>query len=259
MKNHLVTAGVLASSLMFANSAAAVEWTIGVGVGIVPDYQGSDDYQAAPLWNLKASKLYHDDTYIQILATKLNSNLLAHDNFRLGISGQYVLERDDVDNNAVDHLPDTDDGIMLGIMGGYDFDLSNGGVFGLELDVRYDVGGDIGGLYTGRLKYMKPFGSSWVFTAGLESTYATDDYMDELFGVSGAGAASSGLSIYNPDAGFKDVGIGASLTYMISQRWSVTGSANYAHMIGDADDSSPVTDQGSESQFLGGLMVSLHF
>jgi outer membrane protein len=83
--------------------------------------------------------------------------------------------------------------------------------------------------------------------------------MDKRFGVTAAGTASSGLSTYNPDAGFKDVAIGPSLTFKLSQRWSVTGSAKYAHMIGDADDSSPVTDQGSESQFLGEAMVNLHF
>ncbi len=259
MKNDLVTAGVIASSLMFANTATAVEWTIGVGAAIAPDYEGSEDYEAVPLWNLKVSDLYHSDTYVQILGPKLNSNLLPHDNFRLGISGQYIAERDDVENNAVDSLPSTEDGIMLGIMAGYDFDLSQGGVIGIELDVRYDVDGNIGGLYTGRLKYMTPFGSNWVFTAGAETTYATDDYMDERFGVTAAGAAASGLSTYNPDAGFKDVAIGTSLTYKFSQRWSVTGSARYARLIGDADDDSPVTDQGSEGQFLGGLMVNLHF
>lgn len=259
MKNVLLTAGVIASSLMFSNSATAVEWTIGVGAAIVPDYQGSEDYEAVPQWNLKASNLYHSDTYVQILGPKLNSNLLPHDNFRLGISGQYIAERDDVENDAVDSLPKTEDGIMLGIMAGYDLDLSQGRVIGIELDVRHDVDGNIGGLYSGRLKYMTPFGSNWVFTAVAETTYATDDYMDEYFGVTAAGAAASGLSTYDPDAGFKDVAIGTSLTYIISQRWSVTGSAKYARLIGDADDDSPVTDQGSESQFVGGLMVNLRF
>ena len=259
MKNYLVTAGVLASTLLFANSAAAANWTIGVGAGIAPDYEGSEDYEPVPLWNLKASNLYHEDTYFQILGTKLNSNFLAHDNFRLGISGQYFFERDDVEDNAVDNLPNTDDGIMLGVMGGYDFDLSQGGVVGVELDARYDVGGDIGGLFTGRLKYSTSTLSRWVFSASVETTYATDDYMDDRFGVTAVGAAASGLSTYDPDAGFKDVAIGTSLTFKLSQRWSVTGIAKYAHLIGDADDSSPVTNQGSESQFLGGLMVNLHF
>jgi hypothetical protein len=30
-------------------------------------------------------------------------------------------------------------------------------------------------------------------------------------------------------------------------------------LIGDADDDSPVTDEGSEGQFIGGLMVNLSF
>jgi outer membrane scaffolding protein for murein synthesis (MipA/OmpV family) len=77
--------------------------------------------------------------------------------------------------------------------------------------------------------------------------------------VSAAGAAKSGLSTYNPDAGFKDVAIGTSLTYRFSQRWSVTGLAKYALLIGDADNDSPVTDEGSEGQFIGGFMVNLSF
>ncbi|MDX1401317.1 MAG: MipA/OmpV family protein [Kiloniellales bacterium] len=254
----MTLAAVICSALM-VTPANAAEWSIGAGAGIAPDYEGSDDYEPIPLWNIKASKLYHDDTYVQIFGTKLNSNLLPHDNIRLGISGQYIFERDNVDNTQVNRMRDTDDGFLLGIMAGYDFDLSHGGIFGIEFDARYDTGGNIGGLYTGRLKYMAPFGSSWVFSAGAETTYATDDYMDEFFGVDAGNVGTSTLTAYDPDGGFKDVGLNTSLTYNFSQSWSVTGIARYTRLIGDADDSSPITDQGSENQLLGGLLVNFRF
>jgi outer membrane scaffolding protein for murein synthesis (MipA/OmpV family) len=35
--------------------------------------------------------------------------------------------------------------------------------------------------------------------------------------------------------------------------------ASYKRMLGDADDSSPVTDAGSEHQLMGGFLVNYHF
>lgn len=259
MRKAWVTAGAIAGAVAFSANCAAADWTIGAGAGVAPDYEGSSDYEPIPLWNIKASKLYHDDTYVQLFGTKLNSNLLPHDNFRLGISGQFVLRRNNVDDSAVDRLSKTDDGFMLGAIVGYDFDLSKSSVFGIEFDARYDVKGDIGGLYTGRLKYSGQAGQNWIVTAGVETTYATEDYMDEFFGVTPTGTAASGLSTYDPDSGFKDVGINTSLTYKITNSWSFTGIVKYTRLVGDADDSSPITDRGSENQLVSGLLVNFHF
>ena len=105
-------------------SANAVEWTVGLGGGVAPDYEGSENYELVPLWNIRANDLYDPNTYVQVLGPKLNSNFLPHDNLRLGLSGQYVAERDDVENDQVDSLSSTDDGLMLGVLLGYDFKLS---------------------------------------------------------------------------------------------------------------------------------------
>src|SRR5687767_8729919 len=47
--------------------ASGTQWTIGLGAGAVPEYQGGDDYHAVPLWNVRAQKLYHPDTYAQLI------------------------------------------------------------------------------------------------------------------------------------------------------------------------------------------------
>jgi outer membrane scaffolding protein for murein synthesis (MipA/OmpV family) len=39
----------------------------------------------------------------------------------------------------------------------------------------------------------------------------------------------------------------------------MTGLASYKRMLSDADDSSPVTDAGSEHQLMGGFLVNYHF
>ena len=124
--------------------------TLGAGIGVAPDYEGSDDYQPIPLWNLRVQNLYDPNTFFQLRGLGFSSNLLPHPNFRLGITGQYSGERDDVDDDSVDDLGSTDDGFLLGVVAGYDFDVSPDTVVGIEVDARYDVAGDIGGLITAK-------------------------------------------------------------------------------------------------------------
>lgn len=258
MRNLIVSAAVLAASMAFSNSAMAIDWSLGAGAAVAPDYEGSDDYTAIPLWNVKASDLYHPATYVQIKGPKLNSNFLPHDNWRLGLSGQYIFERDDVDNDQVDDLGSTDDGLLLGIRAGYEFG-AGGGMMGLFVDGRYDVQDDIGGLLTLRGEYTRPLGSNFVLNAGIDSTYASEDYMEEYFGVDAGGAAASGLNTYDPDASFKDISFDAALSWQLTNRWSFTALGRYSRLIGDADDDSPVVDVGSENQFVAGLMVGFKF
>ena len=240
--------------------ASAVDWTVGGGVGIAPDYEGSDNYEAVPLWNLTARDLYHPETYVRIFGPRLRSNFLADDNLRLGLAGQFVKKRDDVDNNQVDALRSTDSGVMLGALLGYDFNLQDKQVFGIEIESRWDVKNDIGGLFTGRVVYTAPFGGgSWIFNTSAETTYASGDYMDEFFTITAADSARSGLSVYSADAGFKDVKLGATLTYRFTESWSVTGLANYTRLLGDAADSPVVDGVGDENQFFGGLTINFSF
>lgn len=252
---------VLAAIGLVALSAEsfAIDWTIGAGVGAAPDYEGSENYEAVPLWNLKASNLYDPNTYVQVLGPKLNSNLLPHENIRLGLSAQYVFERDDVDNNRVDNLDDTDDGFLLGVLIGYDIKLDGGDVIGVSFDPRWDVSDDIGGLFTGRVNYTKPIGQSWIFRGGFEATYASEDYMDEFFEVDSNDAARSGISQFNADDGLKDIGINLGVTYKITERWSTTGTGSWNRLVGDAGDSPIVDKEGDENQFFVGARIDFNF
>jgi len=246
--------------MVFAPAGAhAVEWTVGLGGGLAPDYEGSENYEFVPLWNIQAKNLYDPNTYVAVLGPKLNSNFLAHDNFRLGLSGQYVAKRDDVENSQVDRLRSTDDGVMLGLLLGYDFKLTGNRVFGFEFDPRWDVSDNIGGLYTLRSHYIATFGGSWRFRGGVETTYATEDYMEEYFSINAGDAARSGLSTYSADGGFKDAAVNASLTYQFAASWSATGMLRYTRLVGDAADSPVTDDNGNENQMFGGLLINFMF
>jgi outer membrane protein len=259
MKKVWLTTIAFAGMIAMASPASATEWTLGAGAGLAPDHEGSDDYTFVPLWNIQAKDLYHPDTYVRVFGPKLSSNFLAHDNFRLGLSAQYIGRRKYVDSSAINRLGNTDRGFMLGAIVGYDFKFADKNVLGIELDGRYDVKDNVGALVTLRGKYTAPLRGAWIFNAGVESTYASDDYMDEFFSVGAAGSANSGLPVYSADAGIKDVGLNAGITYMFSDSWSTTGLVSYKRLLGDADDDSPVTDTGSEHQLFGGLLVNYHF
>ncbi len=90
------------------------------------------------------------------------------------------------------------------------------------------------------------------------ASYADDDYMQAYFSVTpGQSAASvAGLGVYQADAGFKDVFVGATAKIALSELWTLHMSARYAHLIGDAGDS-PLVE--SEHQWTGGVGVSYRF
>lgn len=260
LRIHLLALTVVFAVIATPFNAKAVDYTIGLGAGVAPDYEGSEDYEAVPLWNLKAKDLYHPETYVQVFGPQLRSNFLPDENLRLGLAGQYVKKRDDVENDAVDRLRSTDDGVMLGALLGYDFKLSADRVIGIEFEPRWDVQDNIGGLFTGRATYKAPFGGGkWFFTTTAETTYASGAYMSEFFSINNADSARSGLRTYDADADFKDVAFGATLTYRFTESWNVTGLATYTRLLGDAADSPVVDDEGNENQFFGGLNVNFSF
>jgi len=255
----LLLAGAALSLATLPTAGGAVDFTVGAGVGVAPDYEGSDDYEAVPLWNLRADDLYDPNTYVQVFATKLNSNFLPHENWRLGLSAEYIMKRKDVDDDRVDDMRNTDDGLLVGALVGYDFNIAEERVLGLELDPRWDISDDIGGLVTARANYRAPFGEKWRYRLGVEGTWASTEYMSEFFGVDAADAARSGLKQEDADSGIKDIGISGDLSYSFTESWSATGLLAYNRLLGDAEDSPVVDDRGDENQLFAGVLVNFRW
>ena len=233
--------------------------TLGAGAGIAPDYEGSDDYEAVPFWNLRAGNLYHPETYVQVLGPRLTSNFLPHDHWRLGVAGQFIKERDDVEDDRVDELRSVDASAMLGLIAGYDFLATPQSDLAIEVEGRQDVAGDNGFLGTIRGRYGSLFAQRWRLDTLVETTWASEDYMSSYFGIGAGDAARSGLDEFDADEGFKNVTFGASLTYRFLDRWSATGLGTFSRLLGDAEDSPLVEDRGDENQFFAGALVSYRF
>jgi len=175
--------------------------------------------------------------------------------WRLGPVYNYRRERSDVDNNKVDKMKNISDANELGIFGGFEWNS-----WFLFLDILADTGNAYDGWYS-TLKggYNWVIDRAWMLSMGAHATYANDDYMDTYFGVSGSDAARSGLKRYNADGGIKDYGIDLGLNWNFASSWALRGVASISQLVGDANDDSPVVDEGSETQFFGGVMVLFKF
>jgi len=237
----------------------ATEFTAGVGAGVAPDYEGSKDYKLVPMWTLKAADLWGKPTYVQLLNTNLRSNFLNDEHWRLGVSGQYVPERSDVQNNAVDNMHGIDASALLGVLAGYDFPLGGGSIFGLDVNARYDVLNSNGYLITPEAIYATPIAENWALSTKVSTTYASEDYMSNYFGVSSSNAARSGLHKFSADAGIKDVSLDVALNWSLAENWGLTFLGQYKRLLSDAADSPITDDKGDPNQLVAGVLVNFHF
>jgi outer membrane scaffolding protein for murein synthesis (MipA/OmpV family) len=244
---------LLAALCLIAPAAQAADVSVGGGIGIKPDYEGSEDYEAVPV--PFADVKFGNGMFIKLLGLNLRANLIPDKMWRLGPVYNYRAERDDVDNNAVDDMKKVSDANELGIFGG--FDINN---WSVSLEFLADIGEAHDGWYSKlRGGYTWIINPSWALSTGAFTTYADDDYMQTYFGVSRQDAARSGLDRYNADSGIKDVGLDLGVNWIINPNWSTKGLASYTRLVGDADDDSPVVDEGDEGQFFGAVLVVYKF
>ena len=240
-------------------TAGRTVYTLGLGIAFAPDYEGSQDYHAVPLWNLRVGNLYHPDTFLQVLGPTLRSNLLPNDHWRLGVSGRYQPDYDNVDNSKVQDLKDTDAVGLLGVTAGYDFLAEQGRDLAVELDAQFDALHGNGGVLTPRLRWQAPLNQQVVVGAAVSATWGSEDYMGNRFSINAGEAARSGLDEYDADSGVKNALVTGTATYRFTEAWSLTGIAAYSRLFSQAADSPIVDDEGDENQFVGGLLVNYSF
>jgi len=229
-----------------------LSWKVGLGVAAVPDYEGSEDYEAAPIPQL--SVVSKSGWSVELLGNVLRANILPSNTWRFGPMFRYRAERDDVENDKVDKMEDVDAAAELGAYAGFEI---NNWIF--RVDVAQDVSDAHDGLLVGAaIGYTWPV-NPWKFTLMGMTSYADDDYMSTYFSVSAADSAASGLRRYEADSGFKDVGAQFMVGYKLTENWGITGALRYTRLLGDAADSPLVEDEGDENQLLLGVLVSYSF
>lgn len=264
MNAPLCAAAVLALAAMAAGPGHAEDLAIplelpqpnfaGLGVGAYPDYFGSSDYNigAVPFGRFSLG----GTRFVRIMANEVRVNLLDHPNWQLGPVGLWRLGREDVENPVVDKVHDIDDSISLGLFGGY--------VWRDPQDIRRMAGastwvlGDVSDVYNGWTAGLnayatQPVAKMLTLAGGAAFTYGDSNYMDEYFGVRPSDSLASGLPIYVPGSGVRDMRGWATALLHLSPQWHLGVGAMYLRLVGDAADSPIVADEGSKNQWVYGV------
>ena len=264
MNASLRAAAVLALAAMAARQGHAEDLAIplelpqlnfaGLGVGAYPDYFGSSDYNvgAAPFGRLSLGGA----RFVRLMANEMRVNVLDHSNWQLGPVGFWRFGREDVENPIVDKVHDIDDSISLGLFGGY--------LWRDPQDVRRMAGvstwvlGDVSDVYNGWTAGLNAYATQPVakmvtLAGGAAFTYGDSNYMDEYFGVTPNDSLASGLPIYVPGSGVRDVRGWAAALLHLSPQWHLGAGVMYSRLVGDAADSPLVSDEGSNNQWVYGV------
>jgi MipA family protein len=221
---------------LFGNS-----WQVGGFVYVSPAFEGSRSYEAIAFPFILPAGVGGEGT-VQIKgADDVRLRLFQSNGFEFGPLAGYRFGRDGDDVSNVD-VGDVDGGLVLGAFAAY-----RAGPLALSVSYHHGAtGDDTGGLIRFGLEHTSRLSRTFKLTAGIGANYADDDYMTAFFAAPG----------FEPDAGFKDVFVGATAAIDLSDRWSLHLIGRYAHLIGDAAES-PIVE--TESQLYGGLALSYKF
>lgn len=229
------------------------------GAVLTPDFEGSADYTVAPL---VIGEVTAFGVTAELKGLELRLPVRAYRPLSFGPVVRYNPGRSDVANDRVDRMQDIDGAVELGGFVAYglsDVLLDNDGL-SLEVSALADVSGAHDGVTGGvSLSYSKPLTQRWRLGLDASADLADTAYMDRFFGVDARDSAASGLALYDAEAGFKSVGVGATLSYAFTPSWSAIGRVGYSRLVGDAADSPIVADEGSPDQVIFGIGIGRRF
>jgi outer membrane scaffolding protein for murein synthesis (MipA/OmpV family) len=189
---------------------------LGLASEVQPVYDGSRAYrvQGGPVINIQ----YRDVAFLTT-GDGIGYNFLRGDHYQVGVAMAYDRgrkERDDYTN--LRGMGDIGAAPVAKVFGSWV--LSRKFPLILRADARQFIGGAEGAV--GDIGVYMPLpGSSKTFVmfAGPSMTFATDHYMQTLYGVTPQQALASGHPVYDPHSGTSAAGVGFSATKFITQHW----------------------------------------
>jgi outer membrane protein len=235
----------------------STDWrfTVGLGAGLAPDYEGSKDYVFVPIPTFRAAKGYTD---YALNGTTFRSNMINHPNWRFGPYVRYIKERDYVKDRPVSDVNIADASLQFGLIGGYEFHIEQvpfKSTIGVMAEGGYDVLNGNGWTLTPEINWGIPVTSRLSMRLGVDATVASGDYMGNYFNVSGPQFRKNpriGSTYKAGSTQLYKAGVSLGTSYAITEHWGVSGIASYHQLVNDAADS-PITKRGSKHQGFAGI------
>lgn len=244
--------------------------TIGLGGGIAPSYEGSDNYVFIPAGALRGKVSGHNfytrgtQLYFDLIPEGPGDDL----DLAFGPVGAVRLNRTSrIKDARVRALGELDAAIEVGAFAG----VAKSGVITSDFDnlsFRVSYLRDVSDTHdsyivTPSIEYGTPLSRTIYVGASLSADYVGDGYARTYFGVTPAGAAASGLAPYDLDGGFKSVGVGLlgnlSLSGDLRRGFSLFALGGYSRLLGKFKRSPIVSTAGDADQYFGALGVAYTF
>lgn len=221
---------------------------IGGGVGARPTYQGSKSYEPVPI---PFVSITYDDL-VSLSQGGLRVNVVHLGGFTAGPVLGYLGGRKESDDSALRGLGNVQSSVTAGGFVRYEMR-----PFDLSATVRQSIVHSKNGLEAElQASYGLKLSDSLGVKIGPEITLSDGRYNQTFFGVTAAQSQASGLHVFTPGGGVKDVGLRASLLYKLDDHWGLRGISSVRELVGDAG-SSPVVR--ARTQVFTGVGIAYRF
>lgn len=221
------------------------QMVLGLGAAVIPDFEGSDDYQVEPVPLIDVQK----GRFFAKSRDGIGFNLLEHPRFTIGASVAWMrgYDEDDVPQGI---------GELDNAIGGRVFVATHLGGVVAKLSVTQALDDDDdeerGLVANAGISYPYRATERLTLIPGVAVNWANDMYMNSYFGVDASRAANSGLALYEPSAGFKDVSLHVTINYQLNKDWSLAGAIGISRLLDKAADS-PFVERESQLRAVMGL------
>ncbi len=279
MMRHL-SAPMLAPVMLIAAVPAAAQepedrnqLTLGIGAGIVPSYEGSDDSRVIPGVFLRGRVAGHPFfTRGTALFVDLIPNETA-DGIDIGVgpvAGARLNRTGSIGDDRVKALGELDAAWELGGWAG----IAKTGVVTSAYDnlsFRVSWVNDVAGAHgsyviTPAIDYGTPLSATTYVGLSLSANYVGKGYGGYYYDIGAAGSQASGLAAYDAagrKAGFArfnaGLAAGKSLSGDVRKGWALFALGGYSRLLGRYADSPIVADAGSRDQWMGAVGLAYTF
>jgi outer membrane scaffolding protein for murein synthesis (MipA/OmpV family) len=264
-----------APPLPFARPVFDETWaTIGLGVGMVPSYAGSDDYIAFPLplivGRVGGVGISPNGPGFVLDVNSPKPSFAPRKGARVAFGPAFRFRNDRNDRISDD---------VVARAGKLDAALEVGGnlavafpnvvkpfdQLSIGVQTRWDVlGAHRGMIVEPQISYRAPVGRAFAVQVQASAEFVDDSFADYYFTVNPAQALATGLPQFRADGGLNRIGTVAILTYDLDRNpinggWALTGVGGVSRLIGDSADTPFTSVRGNATQFIAGLGVAYTF
>lgn len=259
----------------FARPVFDETWaTIGLGVGMVPSYAGSDDYIAFPLplivGRVGGVGISPNGPGFVLDLNSPKPAFGPRKGPRVAFGPAFRF-RNDRNNRIRDDVVARAGKLDAALEVGGNVAVASPNVFktfdqlGFGVQARRDVLGAHGGMIVEpQISYRAPVGRSFALQVQASAEFVDDSFADYYFTVNPAQALATGLPQFRADGGLNRVGTVAILTYDLDGRplsggWALTGVGGMSRLLGDGADTPFTSQRGDANQFIVGLGLAYTF